>query len=84
MDFALSDEHKMVKEMAKKFADQELKPIAADVDKNHRHSDDVLKKMAENGFMGVAIPSEYGGAGMDYVAYALILTEISSGCASHG
>lgn len=84
MNFALSDEHKMVKEMARKFADQELKPIAADVDKNHRHSDEVLKKMGENGFMGVAIPSEYGGAGMDYVAYALILTEISRGCASHG
>ncbi len=74
----------MVKEMARKFADQELKPIAAEVDKNHRHSDEVLKKMGENGFMGVAIPAEYGGAGMDYVAYALILTEISRGCASHG
>ncbi len=84
MDFALSDEHKMVQDMARKFADNELKPIAADVDKNHRHSDDVLRKMGENGFMGVAIPSEYGGAGMDYVAYALILTEISRGCASHG
>ena len=79
MDFALSDEHKMVKEMARKFADQELKPIAAEIDKNHRHNDEVLRKMAENGFMGVAIPAEYGGAGMDYVAYALILTEISRG-----
>ncbi|HPA85061.1 MAG TPA: acyl-CoA dehydrogenase family protein, partial [Deltaproteobacteria bacterium] len=84
MDFALSDEHKMVKEMARKFADQELKPIAAEIDKNHRHNDEVLRKMAENGFMGVAIPAEYGGAGMDYVAYALILTEISRGCASTG
>jgi len=84
MDFALSDEHKMVKEMARKFADQELKPIAAEIDKNHRHNDEVLRKRAENGFMGVAIPAEYGGAGMDYVAYALILTEISRGCASTG
>jgi alkylation response protein AidB-like acyl-CoA dehydrogenase len=84
MDFSLSEEHKMVQDMAKKFADQELKPIAAEVDKTHRHSDAALKKMGENGFMGVAIPSEYGGAGMDYVAYALILTEISRGCASHG
>jgi len=84
MDFALSEEHKMVHDMAKRFADQELKPIAAELDQNHRHSDEVVKKMAEQGFMGVAIPAEYGGAGMDYVAYALILSEISRGCASTG
>ena len=70
MDFSLSEEHKMVRDMAKKFADQELKPIAARIDQEHRHDDGVLRKMAENGFMGVAIPAEYGGAGMDYVAYA--------------
>jgi len=84
MKFALSDEQKMVQDMARKFADQELKPIAAEIDETHRHNDDVLRKMAENGFMGVAIPAEYGGAGMDYVAYSLILTEISRGCASTG
>jgi len=84
MDFALSEEHKMVRDMAKRFADQELKPIAAELDQSHRHSDEVVRKMAEQGFMGVAIPAEYGGAGMDYVAYALILTEISRGCASTG
>jgi alkylation response protein AidB-like acyl-CoA dehydrogenase len=70
--------------MARKFADQELKPIAAEIDQTHRHNDEVLRKMAENGFMGVAIPAEYGGAGMDYLAYALILIEISRGCASTG
>jgi alkylation response protein AidB-like acyl-CoA dehydrogenase len=84
MDFSLSDEHKMVQDMARKFADQELKPRAAEIDETHRHNDDVLRKMAENGFMGVAIPAEYGGAGMDYLAYALILVEISRGCASTG
>ena len=84
MDFSFSEEHKMVQDMARKFADQELKPIAARIDQEHRHDDEVLRKMAENGFMGVAIPVEYGGAGMDYVAYALILTEISRACASTG
>ena len=84
MDFSLSDEQKMVQDMARKFADQELKPIAAEIDQTHRHNDEVLRKMAENGFMGVAIPAEYGGAGMDYLAYALILVEISRGCASTG
>ncbi|HHO76098.1 MAG TPA: acyl-CoA dehydrogenase [Deltaproteobacteria bacterium] len=84
MNFALSDEHKMVQDMARKFVDQELKPVAAEIDQTHRHNDTVLRKMAENGFMGVAISPEYGGAGMDYVAYALILIEISRGCASTG
>ncbi len=84
MDFALSDEHRMVKDMACKFADQELKPIAAELDERHTHSEEILKKMGEQGFMGVAIPVEYGGAGMDYVAYALILTEISRACAGTG
>ncbi|HDP26085.1 MAG TPA: acyl-CoA dehydrogenase [Deltaproteobacteria bacterium] len=84
MNFSLSDEHKMVQDMAIRFTDQELKPLAAEIDSTHRHNDEVLRKMAENGFMGVAIPAEYGGAGMDYVSYALILTEISRGCASTG
>jgi alkylation response protein AidB-like acyl-CoA dehydrogenase len=84
MQFSLSDEHKMVQDMARKFVDKELKPIAAQLDKDHRHSDAVIAQMAEMGFMGVAAPCEYGGAGMDYLAYALILIEISRGCASTG
>ncbi len=84
MDFSLSEEHKMVQEMARRFADQEIKPVAAEIDQTHSHNDAVLKKMAENGFMGVAIPAEYGGAGMDYLSYVLILTEICRACASTG
>ncbi len=84
MQFSLSDEHKMVQDMARKFVDKELKPIAAQLDKDHRHSDAIIAQMAEMGFMGVAAPCEYGGAGMDYLAYALILIEISRGCASTG
>jgi alkylation response protein AidB-like acyl-CoA dehydrogenase len=84
MQFSLGDEHKMVQDMARKFVDKELMPIASQLDKDHRHSDEVIAKMAEMGFMGVAAPCEYGGAGMDYVAYALILMEISRGCASTG
>lgn len=74
MDFSLSEEHKMVRDMAKRFADQELIPIAAEIDSTHRHNDEVLRKMAGKGFMGVAIPSEYGVANMDYVSCTLILT----------
>jgi alkylation response protein AidB-like acyl-CoA dehydrogenase len=84
MGFALSEEHKMVQDMARRFADQEIKPIAAELDASHQHSDEILKKMGEQGFMGVAIPPEYGGADMDYVAYAIILTEISRACAGTG
>jgi alkylation response protein AidB-like acyl-CoA dehydrogenase len=82
MNFGLNDEQRMIKETAARIADSELKPRAAAADKQHRVDERVLDLLAENGFMGVVAPYEYGGAELDYVAYALILTEISRGCAS--
>jgi alkylation response protein AidB-like acyl-CoA dehydrogenase len=84
MDYLLTDEQKMAKDMAAKFADNELKPIADRLDREHTHSPEVLKAMGEMGIMGVAVPVEYGGGGMDYVSYALIVTQISRGCGGTG
>lgn len=70
--------------MARKFADKELKPIADRLDREHTHSPEVLKALAEMGIMGVAVPDEYGGGGMDYVSYAMIVAEISRGCGGTG
>jgi alkylation response protein AidB-like acyl-CoA dehydrogenase len=84
MEFMLTDEQKMVREMAAKFADAELKPIADRLDREHTHSPEVLKAMGEMGIMGVAIPTEYGGGGMDYVSYAMVVSEISRGCGGTG
>jgi alkylation response protein AidB-like acyl-CoA dehydrogenase len=84
MDFELTEEHQMVKEMAQKFAESEIKPNAAAWDANHEHPADICKQLGELSMMGVAVPEEYGGAGMDNLSYALALIEISKGCASVG
>jgi alkylation response protein AidB-like acyl-CoA dehydrogenase len=84
MDFELTEEHQMVKEMAQKFAESEIKPRAAALDANHEHPADICKQLGELSMMGVAVPEEYGGAGMDNLSYALALMEISKGCASVG
>ena len=84
MNFELTEEQKMIQDMARKFAEREIKPVAAELDKSHRHPADIVAKMGELGLMGVTIPEEYGGAGMDYVCYVLSMIEISKACASCG
>jgi alkylation response protein AidB-like acyl-CoA dehydrogenase len=84
MNFELTEEQKMIQDMARKFAEREIKPIAAALDREHRHPDELCAKLGELGLLGVTIPEEYGGAGMDYVSYALATIEISKGCASCG
>jgi alkylation response protein AidB-like acyl-CoA dehydrogenase len=84
MDYLLTEEQKMAREMARKFSDNELKPIADRLDREHTHSPEVLKALGEMGVMGVAVPIEYGGGGMDYISYAMIVTEISRGCGGTG
>jgi alkylation response protein AidB-like acyl-CoA dehydrogenase len=84
MDYLLTEEQKMARDMARKFADKELKPIADRLDREHTHSPEVLKALGEMGIMGVAVPVEYGGGGMDYVSYALIVAEIARGCGGTG
>ncbi len=80
----INSNYQEVRDMAAKFADKELVPIAAKIDKEGEIPDSVRKKLAENGFMGIFVPEEYGGAGMDYVSYAIIVEEVSRGCASSG
>jgi alkylation response protein AidB-like acyl-CoA dehydrogenase len=84
MDFELTEEQLMVKDMARRFAETEIKPVAAEFDKNHEHPAEIVKKMGELKMMGIAVPEEYGGGGMDNVSYALALIEISKACASTG
>ncbi|CAO0821520.1 putative acyl-CoA dehydrogenase YngJ [Desulfarculales bacterium] len=84
MNFALTEEQKMVKETAARFADEELKPKAAHFDHTHEHPAEACQALGELGFMGIAIPEAYGGSGLDYVSYVLALSEISRGDASVG
>ena len=84
MDFALSEEQKLVKDTAARFADEVLKPQAAAFDRSHEHPAEACQALGELGFMGIAVPEAYGGAGMDYISYVLALSEISRGDASVG
>ncbi len=84
MNFALTEEQAMVKDMVTKFAENEIKPIAAELDKTHRHPEEICRKLGEMGIMGVAVPTEYGGAGMDTVTYVHCMIAISKACASTG
>ncbi|MEJ5225961.1 MAG: acyl-CoA dehydrogenase family protein, partial [Anaerolineales bacterium] len=82
--FPLSDEHKMIRDAARDFAVNEIAPIAAEFDESGEFPYETIKKMGGMGFMGIEVPEEYGGAGMDTLAYVLALEEISKVDASHG
>lgn len=74
-------EHKLVRQLAREFAERELQPIAEEVDKTAVFPEEVYKKMAETGILGIKIPKEYGGAGGDHLAYSIVMEEISKVCA---
>jgi butyryl-CoA dehydrogenase len=82
--FGLTEEQRMMYEMTRTFAENEIKPIAAEIDKSHEFPKDIVDQMGQLGLMGVAMPEEYGGTGMDYVSYAIAMEEVSRGCASCG
>jgi len=84
MEFLLTEEQKMLKEMVAKFAAEKIAPVAADNERNHRFPKEIIKEAGELGLMGIAYPTEYGGAGMDFVSYMIAIEEISRWCASTG
>ncbi len=84
MDLQLGDEHRMIRDMARDFAQNEIAPIAAHHDETGEFPYETIVKMGEQGFMGIEVPEEYGGQGMDTLAYVLALEEISKADASHG
>lgn len=79
----LTDEHRMIQQTARDFAKKEIVPVAAEFDESGDFPLENIKKMGEMGFMGIEVPEEYGGAGMDTLAYALALIEIAKADASH-
>ena len=84
MEFELTDEQKLVQKTAADFAKNEVLPKAAEIDREHRHPGELVRRMAELGFLGMAVPEQYGGAGLDHISYALAVEEISRACASSG
>jgi len=84
MDVRLTDEQQQVRDLCREFAAKELQPNARRWDEKHEFPREAVRKLAEMGLMGVAVPAEWGGAGMDSLSYALAMEEISRGCAGTG
>jgi len=82
--FPFTDEHKMIRDAARDFAQKEIAPIATEFDESGEFPMATIKKMGEMGFMGIEVPEEYGGADMDTLSYVLALEEICKVDASHG
>jgi len=82
IDFFLSEEQRMIREMVRDFTANEIAPIAAELDEKGEFPAEIIAKMGELGLMGVPFPEEYGGAGMDYVSYTTAVYEIARVCAS--
>ncbi len=82
--FELSPDQQAVRDMVREFAESEIRPIAAEIDESHRFPEENVRKMAGLGLLGMFVPEESGGAGLDYVSYAVAVEELSRVCASHG
>jgi alkylation response protein AidB-like acyl-CoA dehydrogenase len=82
--FPLTEEHESIRMAARTFAQKEIAPIAADFDETGDFPSKTIQKMGEMGFMGIEVPEEYGGVGMDTLAYVLALEEICKVDAAHG
>ena len=82
MDFELSEEHRMIIDQAKKFAEKELAPLAAEADEKQEPNVGALKALGELGYLGMTVPEEYGGTGVGAVAYAGAMIEFSKADAS--
>jgi len=83
MNLQLTDEQAMIQAMAREFADEHVRPIAAEIDREARFPHETVKRMGELGLMGIAVPERWGGAGADGVSYVVALEEIAKACASH-
>lgn len=84
MNFQLTEEQELIKQMVQEFAETEVKPIAAEIDKNHRFPVETMEKLKDLSLMGIIIPEEYGGTGVDAVSYMIVIEELSRACASTG
>ncbi|RKZ16886.1 acyl-CoA dehydrogenase [bacterium] len=84
MQFELTEQQRMIRDMARDFANREIVPVAAELDHEKRFPADIVKQMGELGFMGMNVAEQWGGAALDSVCYVLAMEEVSRGCASCG
>ena len=84
MDFALDKKHEMARTLFREFAENEVKPLAQEVDETEQFPVETVEKMARYGFMGIPIPKEYGGQGCDILTYAMCVEDLSKVCGTTG
>src|SRR4051812_28132009 len=82
IDFELTDEQRLIRETAREFTDKEIVPVARENDRNERFDTELVQKIADMGFLGAIVSEEYGGRGVDYLTYGLIVEEIGRGDSS--
>ncbi len=84
MQFQLNEDQRLIQAMVKEFAANEVAPIAAEIDREHRFPAELIPQLAELNLLGVPFPEEVGGAGSDYLSYTIVVEELSRVCASTG
>src|SRR5687767_10086244 len=82
MDFDLTDEQRLIRETARSFTDTEIVDRARENARNHHFDLELIKRIADQGYLGAIVPAEYGGAGLDYITYGLVVEEIGRGCSA--
>ena len=84
MDFILNEDQKMLRDTVRRIAQEKFAPIAAEIDEKEAHPAELFSKLAEGGWMGIPIPTPYGGSGSDYLTHAIVVEELSRACSSTG
>ena len=82
MDFTLTREQELVRKMMRSFVENEVQPIAAELDRTHEYPAENINKLFDLGVMAMTVPVEYGGAGADQISSAIVTEELGRGCAS--
>jgi butyryl-CoA dehydrogenase len=81
MDFHLSEEHRLIQDTVRSFASTEILPVAAELDRDARFPAEIIRRASELGLLGMMVPPEYGGAGLDTISYLIAIEEIARACA---
>jgi len=84
MNFELTDQQKMIRDTVREFARSKVAPVAAELDRTERYPTEIMDELGKLGMMGIMVPKEYGGAGLDTVTYSLVVEELSKACSSTG
>jgi len=84
MNFKLSEEHQLIRASVREFCQKFVEPAADEIDQQARFPEDIVKKLAEQDWLGIPFPEEYGGAGSDYLSYTIVVEELSRACATTG